>query len=94
MYIAKGVSDFFLFYFGNVSIPKSISILMYCNCTWIYFTFLIKTLFSFSENLTVGTICLNDVQCTGTKFSSVCFEGQCTCQSGYILNDNKCYPGK
>lgn len=55
--------------------------------------YLIMTLFSLSDLLTVGHSCLSDMQCTGTEFASVCNNRQCECQSRYILNGTKCYPG-
>lgn len=57
------------------------------------FTYLILTLFSLSENLTVSHSCLYDMQCTGTEFASVCNNRRCECQSGYILNGTNCYLG-
>lgn len=42
------------------------------------------------ENLTVGTVCADDWQCTGTKFAT-CIFGVCTCRSGYILIDYNCF---
>lgn len=102
MYIAKSVSDFkkkkfmelYLLAMQFMSIHKSLFILMYCNCTESCFPYLIMALISLSENLTVGTSCLYDIQCTGTEFGSVCILGQCKCQSGYIRNATNCYPGK
>lgn len=76
------------------SVPKSVSILIYCICTGRCFTYLIKVLFSLSENLTVGHTCEYDLQCTGTEFASVCDNGWCECHSGYIRNCSNCYPGK
>lgn len=49
-------------------------------------------LFFLSENLTVGTVCADDRQCTGTKFAT-CIFGVCTCRSGYILIDYNCFKG-
>lgn len=51
-------------------------------------------LFALSGNLTVGHNCKNDMQCTGTEFANVCYNGRCGCQSGYILNGTNCYTGK
>ncbi|XP_065939316.1 multiple epidermal growth factor-like domains protein 10 [Magallana gigas] len=42
------------------------------------------------ENLTVGSVCADDRQCTGTKFAT-CIFGVCTCRSGYILIDYGCF---
>lgn len=47
-----------------------------------------------AKNVIVGHSCLYNSQCTGTQFASVCDHYQCECQSGYILIDNNCYPGK
>lgn len=46
-----------------------------------------------SENQTVSHSCLNDMQCTETEVASVCNNGQCECQAGYILNSTNCYRG-
>lgn len=70
-----------------------IPVFMYYICTGTCFTYLIMTLFSLSDLLTVGHSCLSDMQCTGTEFASVCNNRQCECQSRYILNGTKCYPG-
>lgn len=51
-------------------------------------------LLSLSENLTVGHTCKYDMQCNGTEFASVCNNGRCECQSGYIQNGSNCYQGK
>lgn len=48
--------------------------------------------FFLSENLTVGSVCADDRQCTGTKFAT-CIFGVCTCRSGYILIDYDCFKG-
>lgn len=50
--------------------------------------------FFLTRNLTVGTVCFYDLQCTGKKLSGLCSSGVCTCQKGYILIGNNCYPGK
>lgn len=47
-----------------------------------------------AKNVTVGHSCLYNWQCTGTQFASICDHYRCECQSGYMLIDNNCYPGK
>lgn len=65
-----------------------------CIYTGRFFTFLILTLFSLSQNVMVSHSCSYDMQCTGTEFASTCQNGWCYCQSGYILIGYNCYPGK
>ena len=49
--------------------------------------------FCWLANVTLGSVCVADQQCTGSPFSGVCSDGFCECQRGYIFIQDKCFPG-
>ena len=58
------------------------------NNLWIYIHN-----FCWLANVTLGSACVADQQCTGSLISGVCSDGYCKCQRGYIFIQDKCFPG-
>ena len=47
-----------------------------------------------SGNLSLGQSCTHNLQCTGTTHGERCFDGECFCEEGYVLQRLRCLLGK